>query len=265
MRTPPRLIKDMMNLAVNARDAMPDGGKLTIETKNVALDEEYCRGHVGAKPGDYVLLSVSDTGCGMDEETLQRIFEPFFTTKTVGKGTGLGLAMVYGIVKQHGGYVTCDSEPGAGSTFKIYLPVVQIEAELGTPAEKLMIPRGMATILLVDDEEPIVELGKRILERSGYTVLIAANGKDALSLYEKERDTISLVILDLIMPGMGGKKCFQELLKINPQVKVIIASGYTSAGTLKDATELGARGFVRKPFDIGPTLLRTVREVLDQP
>ncbi len=262
---PTQIDQVLMNLAVNARDAMPDGGKLTIETKNVALDEEYCRGHVGAKPGDYVLLSVSDTGCGMDEETLQRIFEPFFTTKTVGKGTGLGLAMVYGIVKQHGGYVTCDSEPGSGSTFKIYLPVVQIEAELGSPAEKLMIPRGMATILLADDEEPIVELGKRILERSGYTVLIAANGKDALSLYEKGRDTISLVILDLIMPGMGGKKCFQELLKINPQVKVIIASGYTSAGTLKDATELGARGFVRKPFDIGPTLLRTVREVLDQP
>ncbi|MGO9569460.1 MAG: PAS domain S-box protein [Desulfomonilaceae bacterium] len=259
---PTQVEQILMNLALNANDAMPDGGKLTIETANVALDEEYSRMHLGAKPGDYVLLSVSDSGHGMGEETLQHIFEPFYTTKETGRGTGLGLAMVHGIVQQHNGYITCHTEAGAGSTFKIYLPVIPTEVESETPAERLIPARGTETILLVDDEELIRDLGKRILERSGYIVLTAANGKDALNVYKEEGNKISLVILDLVMPEMGGKQCFQELLRINPQVKVLLASGYTSGGTLKDDTELSARGFVGKPYDM-KQMLQTVREILD--
>ena len=260
---PTQVEQILMNLAVNARDAMPDGGKLTFETKNVTLDEEYCGLHVGAKPGDYVMLSVSDTGHGMDHETLNHIFEPFYTTKETGKGTGLGLAMVYGIVKQHDGYITCYSEPGMGTTFKIYLPVIPTEAKSETPTEKPILPRGTETILLVDDEEMIRELGKRILERSGYTVLTAANGKEALNLYRKQGSEISLVILDLIMPEMGGKQCLEELLKIDPQVKVLIASGYSGGGETKKTIETGARGFVGKPYDMRQ-MLQAVRQVLDQ-
>ncbi len=236
-----------MNLAVNARDAMPDGGKLTFETAHVSLDEEHCRLHVGAKPGDYVMLSVSDTGHGMDHETLNHIFEPFYTTKETGKGTGLGLAMVYGMVKQHGGYIICYSEPGMGTTFRIYLPVIPTAAKSETPTERPALLRGTETVLLVDDEDMVRELGRRILERFGYTVLIAANGKDAVNLYRKKGSEISLVILDLIMPEMGGKQCLEELLKIDSRVRVLIASGYSGAGETKKAIESGARGFVGKP------------------
>jgi two-component system, cell cycle sensor histidine kinase and response regulator CckA len=259
---PVQIEQVLMNLAVNARDAMPDGGKLTIETKDVALDEEYCRMHLGAKPGDYVLLSVSDTGHGMDKETLSRIFEPFYTTKGVGRGTGLGLSMVYGIVKQHGGYITCYSEPGMGTTFKICLPVIPAEGKPETPEDKPSLPRGTERILLVDDDEFVRDLGKSILEHSGYTVLTAAKGKEALNLYKKERGNISLVILDLIMPEMGGKECLKGLLKIDPRVKVLIASGYAAEGQTKDTIETGARGFVGKPYNMRQ-MLQAVREVLD--
>jgi len=259
---PAQLEQVVLNLAVNAQDAMPDGGILTFETTHATLDEEYCKLHVGAKPGDYVMLSVSDTGQGMDHETLNHIFEPFYTTKEAGKGTGLGLAMVYGMVKQHGGYIVGYSEPGMGTTFKIYLPVTATETKTETPAKKLIIPRGTEIVLLVDDEEMLRDLGKRILERSGYTVLTAANGKDALNIYGKQRSEISLVILDLIMPEMGGKQCLGELLKIDSQVKVLIASGYSAAGETKKAIESGARGFVGKPYDMRH-MLNAVREVLD--
>jgi two-component system, cell cycle sensor histidine kinase and response regulator CckA len=252
----------LMNLAVNAKDAMPDGGTLTIETKNVALEEEYCGMHLGAIPGDYVLLSVSDTGHGMDRETLNHIFEPFYTTKGVGRGTGLGLAMVYGIVKQHGGYTTCYSEPGVGTVFKIYLPVIPTEAKSETLTDKPILLRGTETILLVDDEAYVRELGKRFLEGSGYTVLTAATGKEALDLYKKTRDRISLVILDLIMPEMGGKECLETLLKIEPRAKVLIASGYAAEGQTKDTIETGAKGFVGKPFEMRQ-MLDAVRRVLD--
>ena len=252
----------LLNLAVNASDAMPDGGKLTIATKSVTLDEEYCRLHLGAEPGDFVMLSVSDTGHGMDHETLDHIFEPFFTTKAPGAGTGLGLAMVYGMVKQHGGYIICYSEPGIGTTFNIYLPVDPTAAKPESPIEKPIPLRGIETILLVDDEEMVRDLGKRILERFGYTVLAAANGKEAVNLYEKQMGKISLVILDLIMPEMGGKQCLEELLKIDPHVKALIASGYSAAGETKKAIEAGARAFVGKPYDIRQ-MLQAVREVLD--
>jgi two-component system cell cycle sensor histidine kinase/response regulator CckA len=259
---PVQIEQVLMNLAVNAKDAMPDGGTLTIETKNVALDEEYCRMHLGAIPGDYVLLSVSDTGHGMDKETLNHIFEPFYTTKGVGRGTGLGLAMVYGIVKQHGGYTTCYSELAVGTVFKIYLPVVPTEAQSEIRTEKPRLSRGTETILLVDDEEHVRELGKRVLEKYGYTVLTAASGKQALVVYEKNKDQISLVILDLIMPEMGGRECLERLLKIEPLAKVLIASGYAAEGQTKEGIETGAKGFVGKPFDMRQ-MLHTVREVLD--
>jgi PAS domain S-box-containing protein len=260
---PTQMDQILMNLALNAKDAMPDGGVLTIETTNVFLDEEYAQKHLGAKPGSYVLFSVSDTGHGMDQETLDRIFEPFYTTKEVGKGTGLGLAMVYGIISQHGGHVRCYSEPGHGTTFKIYFPAISVETEhvAGDKSEG-KLPRGTETILLVDDEEFVRDLGKRELERSGYTVLTASNGKEALEVFKSEKDRIVLVLLDFIMPEMGGKQCLVELLKINPNIAVLIAGGFAVAGQTEEAMEMGARGFVSKPYDM-KEMLKSIRDVLD--
>jgi PAS domain S-box-containing protein len=261
---PTQLEQIIMNLAVNARDAMPEGGKLTLGTENVTLDEDYCRRHPGAKPGNYVLLAISDTGFGMDKEILDHIFEPFFTTKGVGMGTGLGLAVVYGIVKQHGGYVTCESQPGHGTVFKVYLPAIE-EQEIvsGELAEELRLPGGTETILLVEDEEVVRDLGELILCESGYRVLTAKNGKEALTIYQRNRESISLVILDLVMPEMGGKQCFEELLKIDPRVKVLIASGLSVDGSTKEALEGVARGFASKPYNM-KEMLRSVRKVLDE-
>ncbi len=260
---PTQMDQVLMNLAVNAKDAMPDGGKLTIETANVVLDDDYERTHLGAKPGAHVLLSVSDTGHGMDKETQDHIFEPFFTTKEAGKGTGLGLAMVYGIVTQHGGQIYCYSEHGHGTTFKIHLPAITeawVAAE--NPATKAMHRGGTETILLVDDEEALRELGKRILERAGYTVLTATEGKDALRLYQSKGDSISLVILDLIMPEMGGKQCLEALIEIDPTVQILIASGFAANGRTKEALEAGAKGYLNKPYNV-KEMLESVREVLD--
>jgi len=261
---PAQLEQVMMNLGLNARDAMPEGGKLVFETENVALDEEYCKAHLGAKAGKYVLLRVSDTGIGMDKETVGHIFEPFFTTKETGKGTGLGLAMVYGIVKNHGGYIMCYSEPEEGTTFKIYFPVIESESEEDrSKVRKEDMPEGgHETILLVDDEEVLRDIGKEILENSGYTILLAPDGERALELYRERADDISLVILDLIMPGVGGNKCLEEILKINPEAKVVIASGYSPKGHAKDALESGARNFIRKPYEL-KQMLQVVREVMD--
>ncbi|MEW6113108.1 MAG: CHASE domain-containing protein [Thermodesulfobacteriota bacterium] len=259
---PTQIEQILMNLAVNGKDAMPEGGKLIIETRNVILDPDYCRLHVEAKPGPHVMLSVSDTGHGMDQETVDRIFEPFFTTKEPGKGTGLGLAMVFGIVKQHGGHVTCYSERGNGTTFKIYFPIIGADAEEDKASEAPLPSGGAETILLVDDEPAVRDLGQKILERAGYTILTAANGKEALELYAGQKDRVALVLLDLIMPEMGGRQCCEELRRVRPGVKVVIASGYSSGGTMNIATELGARGFIRKPYD-ARQLLQTVRNALD--
>jgi two-component system, cell cycle sensor histidine kinase and response regulator CckA len=261
---PTQLDQILMNLSINARDAMPEGGKLVIETANVVIDEDYARSRLEGKPGRYVLLRVSDTGNGMNKETLDHIFEPFFTTKEAGKGTGLGLAMVYGIVTQHGGQILCYSEPGHGTTFKIYLPALAAERKQSEPATREAMPRGGAeTILLVDDEELVRDLGKRILELSGYTVLTAANGKEALDLYRREREKISLVILDLMMPKMGGKECFDKILRLDPRAKVLIASGYSSGGTTRETLEGVSKGFIRKPYDLNK-LLKTVRDALNE-
>ncbi len=253
----------LMNLGVNARDAMPDGGTLSIETGMVELDEEYCQEHIESKPGSYVLLMVSDTGQGMDKETISRIFEPFFSTKEPGKGTGLGLAIVHGIVKQHGGHIACESEPGLGTTFKIYFPAMEKERNPDIPTMESAIPRGTETILLVDDDEAIRNLGVRLLNQFGYKVITADDGKKALEIYQREGDGVSLVILDLIMPVMDGKNCLEEILRINPNAKVVVASGYSDGGSSDGVMVAGAKGFVQKPYNMRQ-FLTTIREILGE-
>ncbi len=253
----------VMNLAVNARDALGEQGSLGITTENVILDEQYCRFNVEAKPGNYVLLSVSDTGHGMDNDTIEHIFEPFYTTKAIGRGTGLGLAMVHGIVKQHGGHIKCYSSVGKGTTFKIYLPAIDMNQEKIADSLAEIPAFGTETILLVDDEEFVRDLGERILTKRGYTVLSAINGEQALEIYGREKENIGLIILDLIMPIMGGKDCLRKITEIDPQAKVIIASGYSADASANECSGLGAKGFVSKPFRF-KELLRQVRKTLDE-
>jgi PAS domain S-box-containing protein len=260
---PTQIEQILMNLSVNASDAIKDRGVLTIETRNVTLDEDYCKKHIGATPGDYVLLSVSDTGHGMDKETVKRIFEPFYTTKGKGRGTGLGLAMVYGIVKQHNGYIECHSELGQGSSFEIYFPAIQTAPSQETITEFPIFLGGNETVLLVDDEELVRDLAKRILERAGYTVLTAINGREALEVYKERGEEIAVIVLDLIMPVMGGKECFEELLKINPSVKVIISSGFSEDDYLKETTSMGINGMVNKPYT-QDKLLDSVRAAINK-
>jgi PAS domain S-box-containing protein len=263
MADPSQIEQILVNLAVNAKDAMPEEGKLTIRTENVILDEAYCRSLTGAKPGEYVLLAVSDTGRGMDQATLERIFEPFYTTKDPSEGTGLGLAMVYGIVENHNGVIECSSEPDTGTTFEIYLPAFEREVESGKLAENGLPRGGIETILLVDDEEFVRNPGRQSLAKFGYTVLTVSDGARALELYRKEQERIDLVILDLIMPGMSGRKCLEELIKIDPQVKVLVASGYSANESAKETIEAGAKGYIGKPYSVRQ-MLKVVRQVLDQ-
>ncbi len=253
----------LLNLAVNAQHAMPEGGRLTIETRNVTLDDQYIRTHLEAEPGEYALLMVSDTGHGMEKEVVDRIFEPFYTTKGVGEGTGLGLAMVFGIVRAHGGYIACYSEPGTGSTFKMYLPVMGAVTEPDMTMTREMPAFGTETILLADDEEQILDLTGEMLGAAGYKVLAVEDGQKALEVYRKEKGNISLVILDLIMPKMGGRECLERLLKIDPKVKVLVASGHSANGPTKEAVGSGAVGFISKPYD-AKEILRMVRKVLDE-
>jgi len=254
----------LMNLGLNARDAMPDAGKLIFKTENVSLDEEYCNKHLDSRAGEYVMLGVSDNGHGMGSEVMEHIFEPFFTTKETGKGSGLGLAMVYGIVKSHGGHITCDSEPGQGTTFKIYFPIIKsAAAELISREAEAPIKRGSETILLVDDDEKIRDLGKEMLTRFGYSVLSACDGESALEFYKEGYDRVDLILLDLNMPGMGGARCLEKLIGINPSAKVVIASGYTLDGLTKAVIEKGAKGFVGKPYNLRH-MLDVIREILDK-
>ena len=244
---PSQINQVLMNLGVNARDAMPDGGTLTLETRNVTLDEEYARLQLGAQPGDYVQLSVSDTGRGMSLEVQARIFEPFFTTKEPGKGTGLGLAVVYGVVEEHGGFINVYSEEGWGSTFRIYLPAIELAVE-ERGVEVLELPTGTETILVVDDEEAVRAFGQQVLELCGYTVLMAENGLQALEVYQVYEEDIALVVLDVGMPEMGGGECLQRLREMAPQVKVLISTGYTAKGLAQELVAGGALGVVEKPF-----------------
>ena len=254
----------LMNLAVNARDAMPDGGILTLGTENIFLDNAFVSTQPEIEPGEYVLLTVSDTGHGMDKQTLDRIFDPFFSTKEVGKGTGLGLATVYGIVKQHGGHIVCSSEPGQGTTFKIYFPAIQSIEEFQSAKDDTPPPRGTETILFADDEQMLCDLGKDILTAFGYKVLQAYHGKEALRMYQEHASEISLVMLDLNMPEMDGWHCMGEILKLNPMARVLIITGFQEHAVTERAQDLGAAGLVLKPYDVRQLLIK-VRETLDAP
>ena len=249
----------LMNLFVNAADAMPQGGDIFLKTINIPYGD--IRGKLyNPKPGDYVLLTVTDTGMGMDPKTLDRIFEPFFTTKELGRGTGLGLASVYGIIKGHGGYVDVESEEGRGTTFKIYLPASNREIQKTIEVPDHII-KGTGTILLVDDEEMVLEVGERFLKVMGYQVLTAREGREAIEVYQKHRDTIDLVLLDIIMPNMKGGEVFDRLKEINPEVKVLLSSGYSIDGEASQILERGGSGFIQKPFDMNQ-LSQSIRAML---
>jgi two-component system cell cycle sensor histidine kinase/response regulator CckA len=260
---PAQLEQIMLNMGVNARDAMPEGGRLIIETTNITLDESFCRRHPGSTPGDHVLLSITDTGVGMGEEILEHVFEPFYTTKEAGKGTGLGLAMVYGIVKNHNGYISSDSQLGVGTTFKIYLPVIKTMAVGSENDAPVPIPMGKGeTILLIDDEEMLLRIAEKALTGQGYQTMTASSGEEGLRLYRENMETVALIILDLIMPGMGGKQCLNEILRSNPQAKVVIASGYAMEEAMEKDILAKTLGYVKKPFDYRNMLI-VIREVLD--
>jgi PAS domain S-box-containing protein len=264
---PGQLEQVLMNLAVNARDAMPGGGKLTIATRNVEVGEAYAREHVPMKPGSYVMLSVSDTGVGMDAQTKARIFEPFFTTKEKGKGTGLGLATVYGIVKQSGGFIWVYSEPEHGTAFKIYFPRVEEEAEHARRRSAPQAPEsvsGTETLLLVEDEEGVRRLAREVLEKHGYTVLEASGRQSALDLAEHHSGPIHLVLTDVVMPEMDGPEVATRLSALRPGIKVLYMSGYTNDAVLHRGLLDAGVAFLQKPFS-PKELARRVRELLDEP
>jgi PAS domain S-box-containing protein len=260
---PAQIDQVLMNLAVNARDAMPHGGKLTIETKNVYLDEAYVRQHMEVKPGPYVMLAVTDTGIGMDKETQTHIFEPFFTTKEVGKGTGLGLATIYGIIKQSDGHIWVYSEVGQGTTFKIYLPRLEKTTQTETqPTPTAAFQRGDETILLVEDTDIVSNLVENILTESGYTVLMANNGAEALQLCREHNGPIHLLLTDVVMPGMSGHELAEQITRLRPEIKTLYMSGYTDNAIVHHGLLEPGIAFLQKPFS-PTTLTHQLREVLD--
>jgi signal transduction histidine kinase len=253
----------IVNLAVNARDAMPQGGQLTITTGKVDLDEVYAEGHPEVWAGHYVMLSVEDTGTGMDERIRPHIFEPFFTTKEVGKGTGLGLAVVHGIIKQSGGHITVTSEPGRGTTFKLYLPQVEKLRSTGKSHPEIgKGPKGSETILLAEDDEAVRRLARRALEASGYRVLESAHGGEAVRVAEQHLGPIHLLVSDVIMPEMGGRILAERLTASRPGIKVLFMSGYTDDAVVRYGVLEAEMAFLQKPFTLS-ALARRVREVLD--
>jgi CheY-like chemotaxis protein len=255
-----------MNLAVNARDAMPKGGKLVFETENVELDEAYARSHMGARTGSYVQLAVSDTGTGMDAETMSHIFEPFFTTKGMGRGTGLGLSTVYGIVKQSGGYIWVYSERGQGTIFKVYLPRVFEEVEVeAKEEEEEVLARATETVLVVEDAESVRELAREFLEQRGYRVLEAEDAGEALRVAEAEPGPIHAVVTDMVMPGMNGRELAERLRQARPGLRVLFMSGYSERGISAQGLLQSGAAYLEKPFS-GDALGRKLRQVLhDQP
>jgi len=261
---PGQIDQVIMNLAVNARDAMPEGGKLTIETSNVTLDENFSRTHAPIEAGDYVMLAISDTGLGMDVETQSRIFEPFFTTKGA-KGTGLGLSTVYGIVKQSGGYIFVDSQPQRGTTFRTYFPRVDGREDAAAAEDSLGLPRaqrGQETILLVEDETNLRRLARQYLETQGYKILEAADGGAALQIIEGHKGKIDLLLTDVVMPGMNGRELAVAITAERPEIRVLYMSGYTENAIGHNGTLYAGINLLQKPFSL-PALKDKVREVLD--
>jgi len=257
-----QLEQALMNICMNARDAMPDGGRLTIACQSMDLDEHTCKAHANAKPGKYCMINVADTGTGMPADVIQKILEPFFTTKGPGKGTGLGLSVTHGIITSHEGFMDIFSEPGKGTTVTVYIPLApQGEVQIQAPAGD-EIRCGTETILVVDDEAAVLRLAERIFQTVGYTVYKADTGAEALEIYREHRDEIALVVLDMIMPEMDGTAVFKKLKALNPSVKIVLSSGYSADGKASDLMAQGASAFVQKPFVIA-SLCNTVRRVID--
>jgi CheY-like chemotaxis protein len=251
----------LLNLFVNAWHAMPGGGDLYLETENVIIDESFLKPY-RVDPGTYVCISVTDTGVGMNKATQQRVFEPFFTTKEMGRGTGLGLASAYGIVKNHGGFIEVDSEPGNGATFHIYLPASEKEVEDETETGEEVL-RGDEMVLLVDDEQMIIEVGQEILKTLGYQVMVAMSGREALDIYCNHPQKIDLVILDMIMPGLSGGETYDQLRAFDADAKVLLCSGYSLSGQANEILERGCDGFIQKPFKLRELSVK-MREILDK-
>jgi CheY-like chemotaxis protein len=255
----------IMNLAVNARDAMPEGGKLAVATSHVEIGEAYVQAHPEARLGSFVCLQVTDTGCGMDEDTMARIFEPFFTTKEVGKGTGLGLATVYGITKQHDGWVDVSSQPGAGTNFSVFFPAHSqpMEAKTPTTAPDAEVPGGNETILIVEDEPVLRDMAHVILHDCGYRILEASSGREALMVWDRHQGAIDLVVTDVVMPeGISGMDLAQRLLATKPRLKIVFASGYSMESLDTAFVRNGRAGFLQKPYT-HVTLAQAVRSALD--
>jgi PAS domain S-box-containing protein len=252
----------LLNLVVNARDSMPRGGDLTIETYSQRLDRSYCRMNVDAKPGRYAVFSVSDTGTGMDGETIKKIFEPFFTTKRVGEGTGLGLSVVYGIVKQHGGFIHVYSEPGKGTEFKIYIPSANELAESRGALEELL-PGSGESILIAEDEPALREIASEILQTLGYRTMVASNGEEALQIFKTKSQEIDLVLLDVVMPKQGGKEAYEEMRKIKPSVRSLFMTGYSLGGIHTNFIREQGIDAIQKPYS-SELLGQKIREVLDR-
>lgn len=251
----------ILNLCVNAWQSMPGGGDLYIETSNVVLEKNFTLPYV-LNPGDYVKISITDTGTGIDKDIQQKIFDPFFTTKKRNRGTGLGLASAYGIIKNHGGIINVYSENGRGTTFNIYLPASKKRIEIVEKPLASNIKKGTETILIADDEDMVLHVGREILNVMGYKVLSATGGYEAIEMYQKHKDKIDLVILDMIMPDMGGGEVYKKIKEINPKVKVLLSSGYSLDGEAAEILTYGCNGFIQKPFDVN-NLSRKIREILN--
>ena len=253
----------LLNLATNARDAMPRGGRLTVTTEEVSVDEHFIRMHHYGEPGRYAVISVADTGEGMDQKTKEHIFDPFFTTKEVGKGTGLGLAMAYGTIKQHNGFINVSSEPGKGTTFRIYLPLAEAGLQVAEQKPPSPLSSGNETILLVEDDFAVRKITKTLLEELGYTVIEAVDGEHAVRLFRENKDSVKLVVSDIIMPKQSGGDVKKELKKIVPEVKVLFISGYAADFLAQKGITDGGVNFISKPLR-PDTLSRKLREILDK-